>query len=165
MINDLREPISAELRLRVLDVDGKLLREERKPVTLGAAGVTRFGDFSDTDLLRGADPKRTIAAFELRANDAMLSRGVVYFDAAKNLALADPDLHGEIVPDGDGYRLTMSAHRLARAVWIDFSDLDVEPSDNALTLLPGESVTLSLHSKAGLADLRRNMSLRSLHNH
>ena len=164
LINDLQQPIAAELRLRVFDVDGKLLREERKPVTLEAAGVTAFGDFADADLLRGADPKRTVAAFELRADAATLSRGVVYFDAAKNLALPDPGLRGEIAADGDGYRLTLSAQRFARALWIDFGDLDVDLSDNALTLLPGESITLSLRSKAGLADLRRNMTLRSLHN-
>ena len=157
LINDLQEPLSAELRLRVLDVDGKLLREERKPVTVGAAGVTAFGEFSDADLLRNADPKRTIAVFELRDKEATLSRSVVYFDAAKNLAWSDPGLHGEITSDGDGYRLTISAKHLARALWIDFGDLDVELSDNALTLLPGESITLPLQSKADPADLRKNL--------
>jgi len=164
LINDLAQSLSAELRLRVFDVDGKLLREERKAVTLAAAGVTAFGDFSDADLLRGADPKRTIASFELRVNEATLSRGVVYFDAAKNLVLADAGLHGDIAADGEGFRLTVSAQRLARAVWIGFGDLDVELSDNALTLLPGESVTLRLQSKADLGELRRNMTLHSLRN-
>ena len=162
LINDLQQPLSVELRLRVLDVDGKLLHEERKPVTLAAAGVTAFGKFSDADLLRGADPKHTIAVYELRDNDATLSRGVVYFDAAKNLSLPDPDLHADITADGDGYRLTLSAQHLARALWIDFGDLDVELSDNALTLLPGETMTLHLQSEASLAELKRNIRLRSL---
>jgi beta-mannosidase len=162
LINDTPDSIAAELRLRVLDVDGKLLREERKPVTLRAAGVTAFGTFADTDLLRGADAKRTLAVFELRTRDATLARGVVYFDAAKNLVLDDPGLHADLAADGDGYRLTLSAQKLARAVWIDFGDLDAELSDNALTLLPGESVALHVQSKAALADLRNKLNLRSL---
>ncbi len=162
LINDLQEPLSAELRLRVLDLDGKLLREERKPVTLSAAGVASSGDFADVDLLRGADPKRTVAIVELRDKEATLSRSAVYFDAAKNLAWSNPDLRGEIFADGDGYRLTVSAKHLARAVWIDFGDLDVELSDNALTVLPGESISLHLQSHAELADLRKNLQFRYL---
>lgn len=163
LINDTSESVAAELRLRVFDVDGKLLREERKPLTLMAAGVTAFGKFTDADLLRGADPTRTLAAFELRSHDATLARGEVYFAAAKDLALPDPGLHADIAADGDDYRLTLSARKLARALWIDFGDLDVDISDNALTLLPGESVTLHLQSNATLADLRHNINLRILH--
>ena len=162
LINDLQQPLAAELRLRVFDFDGKLLREETKPVTLGAAGVTQFGDFADADLLRGAAAKRTLAVFELRDGDATISRGVVYFDAAKNLDLPDPGLHADIAADGEAFRITLTAQKLARALWLDFGDLDVELSDNALTLLPGESIVLRLQSKAALADLREHLTLRTL---
>ncbi len=165
LLNDRQEPTAATMRLRVLDLDGKLLREESKPVTLAAAAATRFGEFADADLLRGADPKRTVVAYELLVNGATLARDIVYFAAAKELALSDPSLHADIAADGDGYRLTLSAKKLARAVWIDFGNLDLELSDNALTLLPGESITMRLQSKADLADLKRSISLRSLGNH
>ena len=163
LINDTQEAVAAELHLRVFDFGGKLLREERKPVTLAAAGVTKFGEFSDAELLRGADPKHTAAAVELRTHDATLSRGVVYFATAKDLALPDPDLRADITADGDAFRVTITAQKLARALWLDFGNLDVELSDNALTLLPGESVTLHLQSKAALTVLQKNLSLRSLH--
>jgi len=162
LINDTPEPVAAELRLRVLDVDGKLLREERKPVTLAAAGVTAFGKFTDAELLRGADPKRTFAAFELRTHDTTLSRGVIYFEAAKDLVLPDPGLRADIAADGGAFRVTVSAQKLARALWLDFGDIDAELADNALTLLPGESITLQLQSKATLAELKQNMKLQSL---
>lgn len=162
LINDTPEPVAAELRLRVLDVDGKLLREERKPVTLAAAGVTAFGKFTDAELLRGADPKRTFAAFELRTHDTTLSRGVIYFEAAKDLVLPDPGLRADIAADGGAFRVTVSAQKLARALWVDFGDIDVELADNALTLLPGESITLQLQSTATLAELKQNMKLQSL---
>lgn len=163
LINDLQEPLSAELRLRVLDLDGKLLHEQSKPVALDAAGAATFGNFADAVLLHGADPRRTIAVFELRDNGATLSRSVVYFDAAKNLAWSDPGLNADIAADSDGYRVTVSVKHLARALWIDFGDLDVELSDNALTLLPGESVVLHAQSRASLAELKKALSLRSLH--
>ncbi|MBW8811469.1 MAG: glycoside hydrolase family 2 protein, partial [Lysobacter sp.] len=165
LINDTPESVAAELRLRVLDVDGRLLREEHKPVTLAAAAVTKFGAFADADLLRGADPKRTLAVFELRVNDTTLSRGEVYFAAAKDLALPDPGLRADIAADGNAFRVTITAQKLALALWLDFGELDVELSDNALTLLPGESVTLRLQSKANLADLQKSLKLQSLRTH
>jgi beta-mannosidase len=51
---------------------------------------------------------------------------------------------------------------VARAVWLDFGELDADLSDNALTVLPGESVTLRLASKAGIDELRRELTLKSL---
>jgi beta-mannosidase len=64
--------------------------------------------------------------------------------------------------DGAGYRLELKARNLARAVWIDFGDTDAEVSDNAMTLLPGESVSLHVSSKAGLARLRKSLRLLSV---
>ena len=91
-----------------------------------------------------------------------VSRRIVYFDAAKALALPDPGLRAELQRDGDGYRLDLHADKLARAVWIDFGALDAELSDNALSLLPGETVSLRLASKASLDDLQQQLTLRSL---
>ena len=71
-------------------------------------------------------------------------------------------VHAELQRDGDGYRLDVRATKLARAAWIDFGALDAELSDNALSLLPGETVSLRLQSNASLAELQRQLTLRSL---
>jgi len=89
-----------------------------------------------------------------------VSRSVVYFDAAKNLALADPELHPDLQRDGDGYALTLTAKHLARAVWVDFGAPDAALSDNALTLLPGETAKLHVTSAVALDDLRRTLTVR-----
>jgi len=162
LVSDRLASVSAELRLRVLDFDGKLHRDERTPVTLTPLAATTAASYADAGLLRGADPKRTAAVFELLVAGKTVSRRIVYFDAAKNLALSNPDLRAELQRDGDGYRLDLHADQLARAVWIDFGTLDVELSDNALSLLPGETVSLRLQSKASLVNLQQQLSLRSL---
>ncbi len=162
LVSDRTAPVAAELRLRVLDFDGKVHRDERKAVTLAPLAATAVASYSDADLLRGADPKRTAAVFELRVNGETVSRRIVYFDAAKALALPDAGLRAELRRDGDGYRLDLHAAKLARAVWIDFGDVGAELSDNALSLLPGETVSLRVDSRADLAELRRELTLRSL---
>lgn len=162
LLNDRTTALKGELRLRVFDVDGKLLREEKRVDELPPLSAKAVGEFVDADLLRGADPKRSVAVFELHVAGEPVSRGFVWFDAAKSLALPDPGLRARIEKAGDGYRVIVSAQKLARAVWLDFGDADAQLSDNAFDLAPGERVEIALRSDADLDALRKALRVRSL---
>jgi len=162
LLNDRTRAVRGELRLRVMSLDGKLLREERKPVELAPLSAAKAAGYLDADLLGGADPRSTVAVFDLQLEGEPASRGVVYFRAAKEMAWPDPGLRAQLRPDGDGFALELHAEKFARAVWIDAGDLDAEFSDNALTLLPGESLSLHVSSKADLTALRKSLRVQSL---
>ncbi|WP_064746710.1 beta-mannosidase [Lysobacter antibioticus] len=163
LISDRQDAVPAQWRLRVVDFAGKVHRDERHPATLAAAASTAAGAWSDQDLLRGADPQRTAAVFDLIVDGRSVSRRAVYFGEAKTLAWPDPKLRAELRREGAGYVLSLHAGAFARAVWIDFGERDATLSDNALTLLPGESIEIALTSTAGLDELRQALQLRSLH--
>jgi beta-mannosidase len=162
LLNDRTRAVRGELRLRVMRLDGQLLRDERKPVELAPLSAAKVADYLDADLLGGADPASTVAVFELQAEAEPASRGVVYFRAAKEMAWPEPGLKMALRPDGDGFALELHAEKFARAVWVDAGDIDAGFSDNALTLLPGESVTLHVSGKAGVAALRKSLRVQSL---
>lgn len=162
LVSDSTTPIDARLRTRLIDVDGKTLSDHAQQVTLKPLASTAIGTFSDTQLLNGADPKRSIAVFELFDGGKLLSRSIVYFDAAKHLALPLPKIDAQLAPAANGYTLTLSSPVLAREVWASFGDLDVTLSDNAVTLLPGEPMVLQLSSKASLEQLRAALTLRDV---
>ena len=143
-------------------MDGKVLREARNPVQLAPLSAINVDNYTDADLLKGADPVSTVVVFDLLADGEPPSRGVVYFKAAKDLALPDPRLHAELRSKDKGYLLELHADQLARGVWVDFGDTDADISDNALTLLPGENLTLQVSSQASLATLRKSLRLRSV---
>lgn len=161
LVSDRTDAFDAELRVRVLGMNGKTIWERTQPAHLAALASTPTGDYTDAQLLRGGDPRRTVAVFELLDHDKPVSRHLVYFDDAKNLALPDPGLKAQL--SADGHRLTVSAQHLAREVWVDFSDLDARLSDNAFDLLPGESVVLHVDSTVNAAALRRSLTVRSLY--
>jgi len=161
LVSDRTVPLDAELRVRVLDMDGKPLWERTQDVHVAALASTPAGDYTDAQLLRGADPHRTVAVFEWLAHGKPVSRHLVYFDDAKNLALPDPGLQAEL--SADGHSVMVSARHLAREVWVDFGDPDARLSDNAFDLLPGESVTLHVDSRFDAAALRRSLAVRSLY--
>ena len=56
----------------------------------------------------------------------------------------------------------MTAAALARDVWVSFGDLDADVSDNAFDILPGQSVTLVVRSKAGREALRQALAVQNL---
>ena len=162
VLNDRARSVRGELRMRLITLDGKVLRDERRPVELAPLSVAKLADYSDRDLLGDADPAVTVAVFDLQAQGEPASRRVVYFNAAKDMRWPDPGLHAQLRRDGNGYVLELGAAKLARALWIDFGDADANVADNAITLLPGETVTLHIASKAALATLRKALRLRTL---
>jgi beta-mannosidase len=162
LLNDRTQAVRGELRLRLMSVDGKVLRDERRQVELAPLSAAKAGDYLDADLLGGADPATTVAVFDLRTEAEAASRAVVYFRPAKEMHWLEPGLRAQLRRDGAGYALELHADKLARGVWIDFGKVDVDIADNALTLLPGESLSVRLSSKAGLATLRKALQLRSI---
>jgi beta-mannosidase len=162
LVSDRTTAIQGELRTRVLGFDGKVYRDERTSVTLAPLSATTVATHTDEQLLGMADPKRTAAIFELSIDGRAVSRRIVYFATAKVLALPAPGLRARIVADGDSYRLELHTDKLAREVWIDFGDIDAELSDNALSLLPGETTRLTLRSNASLQELQHALALHSL---
>ena len=161
LISDRTTPVAAQWRVRVFDFAGKRGRGEAHDVTLAPLSAANVVDLTDAELLHGADPRHSAAEFELWVDGRRVARHVVYFDAAKNLRLRDPQLHAELQHDGDGYTLTLTAKQLARGVWIDFGALEAELSDNAFDLPAGESASVRVQSSASLDQLRRALTLRS----
>jgi beta-mannosidase len=162
-VSDRTTDFDATLRTRVYDMGGKLLRDTSQPVRAAALSSTKALTVDDATLLKGADPRKTVVSFDLLEQGKPAAHHLLYFDAARNIALPkQPELSSSLHDDGHGPVLTVSAKRLARAVWVDTGDLDVGLSMNAFDLLPGESVDIAIDGKVDGDTLRRAITLRSL---
>jgi beta-mannosidase len=139
-----------------------VLREQAAQISVAPLASTKVASYTDAQLLKGADPRASFAVFELLDGDHTVSRNLVFFDEAKNLQLPSPQVRTQWETSADGYRLTLTAAVLARDVWVSFGDLEADVSDNAFDMLPGQSVTLVVHSKAGLDALRQALAVQNL---
>jgi beta-mannosidase len=157
LISDATVPTEAKWRVRTLDVDGKVVATREEAATLAPLSATAVATLPDATLFAGSDPARTIAVAELLVDGRVTSR-VLVSAAPKTMTLPDPGL----TATWEGDRLTLTATKLARALWLDFGKVEATPSDNAFDLLPGESVTVTVASKASAAALRRALSVRTL---
>jgi beta-mannosidase len=162
LVSDSTSPTTLHWRMRTLDFAGKVLSTHEEDAKVAALSSTKVATYTDAQLLNGADPHATFVVFELLDGDTPVSRNLVFFDEAKTLALAVPQIHTALAAEGDGYTLTLSSDTLARDVWVSFGDLDAEVSDNSFDLLPGQSVTLTVHSKVGLDKLQHALRVQDL---
>jgi len=162
LVSDGTTPTTLHWRMRTMDFSGKVLSEHQASTDLPALSSTKVASYSDAQLLNGADPHATFTVFELLDGDKVVSRNLVFFDEAKTLALPAAQIHTSLEAGSDGYTLMLSSDKLARNVWISFGDLDAEVSDNAFDLLPGQSVTVTVHSKLALEKLKQALLVQDL---
>ena len=145
-----------------MDFNGKVIDEHKRVTTMPPLSSTPVGSYTDAQLLHGADPKAVFAVFDLDDGDGPASRNLVFFDEAKNLKLPVPHIRTQLQPSLEGYKLTLTTDTLARDVWVSFGDLDAEMDDNAFDILPGQSVTVGVKSKALLNDMLRALQVQNL---
>jgi beta-mannosidase len=162
LINDGRDAITAQWRVRVMDVEGREFARQQETVTLSPMGVTDVARFVDADLLKGHDPARSVATFELLRHGAVLARRLVHFVPAKEQALAAHRWQADLRAEGDHAVLRLHANQLVRAAWIAFDGLDAVIDDNAFDLLPGETRELAVRGSADLPALRAALRVQTL---
>ena len=161
IVSNRQSGFPAELKLRLMDMHGKILVEKRQSITVAALGSTAAMDLSMHNLA-GFDAANTFAVVELNQGREQVARNVLYFARPREINLPAAQLTTEIVAYQKGYVVRVSSNTLARVVAISFGDIDAELSDNYFDLLPGESVSVHIDSKSNLATLKAAMRVISL---
>ena len=162
LVSDRTTPSDLHWRMRVMDFSGKTLSTHEEAASVPALASSNVATYTDAQLLNGADPHATFAVFELLDGDRTVSQNLVFFDEAKNLQLPAPHVQAKLEAGGEGYTLSLSTNQLARDVWVSFGQLDAELSDNAFDLLPGQSIRLTVRSKASLQQLQHALQVQNL---
>ncbi|UXI70430.1 beta-mannosidase [Tahibacter amnicola] len=163
VVSDHTAAMDAHWRLRVMDFDGTVHHAERHAVSAQPLASTRVATMDDRALLRGADPGRTVAVFELLVGESVVARQELYFRAAATLELPVPGLSATVTSDAEGLSVALRTEKLARAVWLETEGAEASFEDNALTLLPGESRAIRVRTAVDAAALRRALRVRDLH--
>ena len=165
VVSDKLQPVSGQIRTRLLDFSGKSLADKTQDVQVPAQSSAVYFTLDEKDLLASADPKKTFLVFDLTVGGQNVSRNLIFFDTMHNLDLPE-SVHVDASLDSanGGYSVTLRSPALARSVYLSFGDLDVQPSDNYFDLLPGEPRTITLKAPAAASSdqLRSAMQIVSL---
>ncbi|HEX8151026.1 MAG TPA: glycoside hydrolase family 2 protein [Pyrinomonadaceae bacterium] len=164
VVSDRADPLRAELRVRLLDFEGRALSDTTSPVEVSPLASKTYQTLPLDELLRGRDPSKVFLHCELTAGGRAVSSNAVYFRPFKDLSLPAPQVSAQVSRARGETSVTLSTDRLARAVHLSAEGLEGSFAENFFDLLPGRKVTVAFRGKRPVtADgLRRRLRVRTL---
>lgn len=154
-----------QLRLRILDFNGKVIKETSQNVTIAPLASRIYQQITMTDLLSlgKLDMSRLVGVANLTIGGKEVSSNLVFFVPSKQIHLQPATISAEISPATDGFNVVMKSPVLARAAYLSFGGADVQYSDNYMNLLPNEPVSIHVTGdNVTLEELRKQMKVVSL---
>jgi beta-mannosidase len=164
IVSDKVKAEPANLRVRLMDFDGRVLLEETRPVDVTPLTSRVYLDWPLKKLADAgaADTSRVFVVADLTAFGAQLSQNLAYLAPIKEVHLKPATLKVEAAGTNGSYKIRITSPVLARSVYLAFGNLDVKLSDNYFDLLPGETVEITAASGASLDDLKSQLKVTSL---
>ncbi len=162
VVSDKTTPVSGQLRLRLLSLDGKGIREEKEAVSIPALSSKVYLDLPLEELLARRDTTDMFGAVDLTVGDEKVSSNVIFFAPVKQVKFQASKIDVVWSKANDGYLLKLSSPVLARGVYVSFKDMDVPVSDNYFNLLPNEPVEIHVKSSATQEQLQSAMQVVSM---
>ena len=164
VVSDKTVPVPAELRLRVMGFDGKVLMENKAGVEVAPLASKTYLQLpvQESLLAKGIDSTKVFVETELTVAGNVVSSNLIYLAPTVEIHLPPATLKTELAKTGDSYRLKISSPVLAKSVYISFGDVDAELSDNYFDLLPGQTAEITIKTKANEDALRSRLKVMSL---
>jgi beta-mannosidase len=162
VVSDKLKDEPAELKMRILDFNGKELWSGTENVTVKANSSNIVYRKDLKKLLKGIDPENAVLDVTLANGDKEIYRTTKYFKRTKDLNLPEPNLKIETVKTINGYRVTVSTDVLAKNVYLSFEDYDGWFTDNFFDLLPGESRSVEFQTKERIEKPADKIKVRSI---
>lgn len=164
IVSDLTEAQNAQLNVRLMDFDGKVLLEDKLAVKVEPLTSRTYFEWPLYKLstAAGGNLAKVFITAELGSADATISRNLIYLVPVKQVHLKASKLHIDVSGDKGSYTIRVTSPVLERDVYLTFGDLDVNLSDNYFDVLPGETVAITAKTTASLEELKAQMKEASL---
>ncbi|HYU98159.1 MAG TPA: glycoside hydrolase family 2 protein, partial [Pyrinomonadaceae bacterium] len=164
VVSDRREPVAAQLNLSLLDFDGNTLWSQPGEIEVAPLNSKSYLTLPLSTLLAGKDPKGVVLFAEVLVGGKRVSSNEHFFGAYKDLSLPKPQINADVLPVRGGFKVTLSADKFARAVYLSAPNYEGFFSDNYFDLVPGEKVAVEFRvpKPIALSDFRKQLKVRSM---
>jgi beta-mannosidase len=164
VVSDRVQPVAAQLSLSLLDFEGNKLWSQQENIEVAPLKSKSYVAVPVKTLLAGKDPKGVVLLAEVLVGGKRLSSNEHFFGAYKDLSLPKPQINAEVVPLRGGFKITLSADKFARAVYLSSPDYAGVFVDNYFDLIPERNVEVEFRAAKpiGLNDFRKQFKVRSM---
>ncbi len=153
--SDTADTRSAELDIRLLNLDGELLARQSCDVRIPANTAATVWRTPQSVLLAGHDPRELVLVASLLNCDTRIGDSLYYFVPPRRLALRAPSVECGVEACPRGSLLRLRADTLVKHLYVSIDGLpaDVNLSDNFFDLLPGQEKRLYVPTDKQVMDL------------
>jgi beta-mannosidase len=164
IVSDRLRLTSAQLKVSLLDFEGRALWHQQQDVEVAALNSKSYLNIPLDALLSGKDPKSVFLLAELLVDGKRVSSNEHFFQPYKTLLLPRPQISAEAVRTPAGIRITLSSDKLARAVYLSAPNYAGVFVDNYFDLIPGRNFEVEFRSDRPVnpADFQKRLKIRSL---
>jgi beta-mannosidase len=152
------------LNLSLLDFEGNKLWSQQKSIEVTPLNSKAYLTVPLNTLLAGKDAKEVFLFTEVLVGGERVSSNESFFQPYKNLSLPRPQISAEVVAMRSGVKITLSADKFARAVYLSAPNYAGFFADNYFDLIPGQKVEVEFRTGGTIAlnDFRRQFKVRSM---
>lgn len=145
--DELQARQNLSLSIRLIDFDGKTLKEIKQPVSVADNQSTLVKSISTNQLATEEQQKNCVVHVQLMDKSGkIIAQDNFFFRWAKELNLPKIDVKTAIRYIDGKYTVTLSSAKLAKNVFIEIPILGAQFTDNFFDLLPGEKKVVEITS-------------------
>ncbi|MCL1920984.1 MAG: glycoside hydrolase family 2 protein [Kiritimatiellaeota bacterium] len=167
VVNDYAHDIKADIALDTWTFGGRKVATRKLTKEVAARSAIKVETVKSEDFGTPEERMDRFVALELKAtgnNMIDTHRNAFFFNAFKKCELADAAVTATPAEKNGRFEVTLQTDKPAFFVWCNVADTPGEFSDNSLTLLPGQPVTLTFTPKVkmSLDEFRKNLTVTHL---
>ncbi len=164
VVSDRLQPAAGQLDVSLLDFAGNKLWNQQKQIEIAALSSRSYLTIPLATLLAGKDPKSVVLLTEVLIDGKRVSSNERFFEPYKDLSLPRPQVDADVAPVRGGFKISLSADKFARAVYLSAPNYAGFFADNYFDLVPGRKVEVQYRTagKIALNDFRKQLKIRSM---
>ena len=164
VVSDRMKAVKGELQVRVMDLQGNIVFEQKKKLTLPPnTSLSQFTASLET-LLNGKSKNEVVvnARFFENGKTEAVSSNNYFLTRYKDVDFPKATISKRSILAGDGFDLRVESDVFARGVFLSIDGIDNFFSDNYFDLLPGEPVTVHVTTSLDKVEFDRQVQSISI---
>jgi beta-mannosidase len=170
VVSDRLQPTGGQLNVTLFDFAGNRLWNQQHTIQIRPLSSQSYLSIPIKSLLaleRGVSDAPGTGVFlftEVFVGGKPVSNNKYFFRPFKDLSLPPTQIASQVTPIRGGFRITLSADKFAKAVYLSSPDHAGFFVDNYFDLIPGEKVEVQFRTRSPirLSDFRAKLKIRTL---
>jgi len=163
VVSDSPQPMKGLINVELRALEGNKLVGLQKDATVAPLTSQSYFSIPIKTLLMNRDSKSVMIYCELIVDGKVISTNEYFFEPYKNLTLPNPQISIVAVRVRNGYKLTLTSDKFAKAVYLS-NKTEGFFSDNYFDLFPGKPVEVEFRTRVNIPveEFRDQVKIRSM---